>query len=295
MKDVLDAPAQRSRTGNPRAVSVRMEARSMSKAKGTRRHDFRIGKVPDYVNRERIHLNRTLLPMRPLYQIRDENAGLRREAGRQRAMKKNAAVITAGIVTFGHGAAQMFETLPPDRQDAAFRELAIAIAAELNTALESLVVHLDESTIHAHFTIRSYTNMGLAVSEASRRGTMARLQDLAAEIMQRYHPEIERGHRKRDRIEAGADYADTIHRSVRELHHDLPAELEALRQRRAEEQRALAETLSERAARQTEMGGILAERDGLDAELSFAREELQFRTAELARLKEDEKAHQAST
>ena len=265
----------------------------MSKAKGTYRHDFRCGKLPNYVDPERVGLNRVLMPMRPLFEIRNENAGLRKSAGRQRAMKSNAAVISAGIITFGHEAAQMFEPLSPDQQDAAFLDLALAVAAELDTVLESLVIHLDESTIHAHFTIRSYTDAGLAVSDASKLGTMARLQDLAAEVMQRYHPGIERGYRKRDRIAAGADYADTIHRSVRELHHDLPVELEVLRQRRVDEQIALAEISGERAAQQVALDASLAERDEIEVDLDVAWEELQFRTAELARLKEDEKAHQS--
>ncbi|NDK36789.1 plasmid recombination protein [Rhodovulum sulfidophilum] len=293
MKDVLDVPAPKSKDGNPRAVSIRIEPRTMSKAKGTRRHDFRIGKIPNYVKQERMHLNRALMPMRPLGQVRNENARLREKAGRQRAMKQNAPVIMAGIITFGTVAAESFGSLPVEQQDAAFRELATAVASELDTSLESLVVHLDETTIHAHFTLRAYTNAGLSMSEAAKRGTLSRLQDLAAEIMRRYHPEIERGHRKWDRIAAGADYPDTLHRSVRELHYDLPGELESLRQRRAEEQKALVQATNERGGQQTKLDAILVEINELEAELDFAREELQSRQLELARLKTDEKAHQS--
>ena len=45
---------------NPNAVSVRIEPKTMSKAKFQRRHDFRIGSQPDYVNGDRTHLNRHL-------------------------------------------------------------------------------------------------------------------------------------------------------------------------------------------------------------------------------------------
>ncbi|WP_417808788.1 plasmid recombination protein [Thioclava sp.] len=212
---------------NPRAVSVRLEARSMSKAKGTRNHDYRLGKVPDYVNRDLSHLNRKLCELRPLFQIRNENAELRRRAGRQRAMKSNAAVVTAGIITFGTEAARMFEALEPQAQDAAFKELANTIAATLDTALESLIVHLDETTIHAHFTLRGYSEAGLALSDTMKAGTMSELQDIAADVMAQHCPGIERGHRKRDRLAAGARYADTLHRSVRQLHEDLPREIAA--------------------------------------------------------------------
>ncbi|MFW2587314.1 plasmid recombination protein [Sagittula sp. SSi028] len=238
MKDYVDISPERpakarhvntsARDANPRAVSVRIEARSMSQAKGTRRHDFRIGTPPAYVDASRIGLNRTLIPMRPLFEIRDENAELRKRAGRVRAMKANAAVITSGIITFGRDAAGMFESLDTHQQDAAFEALTGEIADRLNTQVESLVVHLDESTIHAHFALRAYTNTGEAVSAATQAGTTAHLQDIAAEVMQQFHPGIERGHRKRARLAAGASYAETLHRSVRELHQDLPDELDAL-------------------------------------------------------------------
>ncbi|WP_255415148.1 plasmid recombination protein [Tropicimonas sp. IMCC34011] len=293
MKDLPDTQTQLSPDANPRAVSVRLESRTMSKAKGTRRHDFRIGKLPSYVKKERVHLNRILMPMRPLPQIKRENAELRKKAGRQRAMKSNAAVITSGIITFGRKAAEMFESLSSSKQDDAFRDLAKAIAAQLDTSLESLVIHLDETAVHAHFTLRSYTTAGLALSEAAKRGTMSGLQDLAAEIMQQYEPGIERGHRKWDRIEAGADHPDTLHRSVRQLHQDLPRELEVLRRQRDEEQRALAELSSQREAERLALDTLLAESGDAEADLNLMWGEQQTRIAELAWMKADQKAQQS--
>jgi len=293
MKDVLDTPALNSKDGNPRAVSIRIEPRTMSKAKGTRRHDFRIGKLPKYVKADRVKLNRVLMTLRPLGQIRNENAQLRVKASRQRAMKQNAPVIMAGIITFGTVAAELFGSLTVDQQDRAFRELANAVASELETSLESLVVHLDETTIHAHFTLRAYTDAGLSMSEAAKRGTLSRLQDLAAEVMQSYHGEIERGHRKWDRIAAGAEYPETLHRSVRELHYDLPLEIEALRQQSSEVKQELETLVEDRAMQQIELDTQIAEREDIDTDLDVAWEELQSRKLELVRIKEDEKAHRA--
>jgi hypothetical protein len=54
---------------------------------------------------------------------------------------------------------------------------------------------------------------------------MSELQDLTAEILQRYCPDIQRGNRKKDRLDAGANYTDTLNRSVRQLHKDLPEEI----------------------------------------------------------------------
>ncbi|NIY99610.1 hypothetical protein HC022_26385 [Salipiger sp. HF18] len=199
----------------------------------------------------------------------------------------------AGIITFGTVAAELFGSLTVDQQDAAFRELAKAVASELDTSLESLVVHLDETTIHAHFTVRAYTDAGLSMSEAAKRGTLSRLQDLAAEVMQGYHSGIERGHRKWDRIAAGAEYPDTLHRSVRELHYDLPLEIDALRQQSAQANRELETLLDDRDMQRRELDTLIADRDEVDAGLDVAGEELQSRQLELVRIREDEKAHRA--
>ena len=216
------------RASNPNAVSVRIEPKPMSKAKFQRRHDFRIGAQPAYVDSDRTALNRHLMDLRPLPQIQRENEALRRRAGRTRKMKSNAAVVTAGIITFGCAAQNVFNRLPVEMQDRAFIDLAQEIAARLNTQLEALVVHLDETAIHAHLTMRAYTDSGEPISNATRLGDMAALQDLAAEVMQRYAPEIERGRRRKERLQAGADYADTLHLTVKQLHEDLPLERAAL-------------------------------------------------------------------
>lgn len=234
---------------NPNAVSVRIEPKAMSKAKFQRRHDFRIGKQPAYVDGDRTELNRHLMELRPLPDIQRENEALRKRAGRTRKMKSNAAVVTVGIVTFGHRAQDVFNRLPEEMQDRAFRELAQEIAALLKTSLEALVVHLDETATHAHFTMRAYNDHGEPISNATRLGDMSTLQDLAAEVMQRYAPEIERGNKKKARLKAGAKYSDTLHRTVKQLHEDLPrekaaleAEIEAMSQEINEQKASVAKT-----------------------------------------------------
>ncbi len=221
----------------------------MAKAKFQRRHEFRIGVQPAYVDGNRTELNRHLMSLRPLPDIQRENEALRKRAGRTRKMKSNAAVVTAGIITFGHIAQEVFNRLPEDMQDRAFRELAEEIAVLLKTSLEALVVHLDETAIHAHFTMRAYNDDGEPISNATRLGDLAALQDLAATVMQRFAPEIERGNKKKARLEAGADYRDTLHRTVKQLHEDLPqekamleAEIEAMSQEINEQQASVAKT-----------------------------------------------------
>ena len=241
MTDTIPQTAPDASASNPNAVSVRIEPKTMGKAKFQRRHDFRIGVQPAYVDTARSPLNRNLMPLRPLPDIQRENEALRIKAGRTRKMKSNAAVVTAGIITFGHQAQKVFNGLGLEAQDRAFTELAHEIAAQLNTRLEALVVHLDESAIHAHFTLRAYTDDGEPISNATRRGDMVALQDLAAEVMQRYAPRIERGRKKKDRLEAGADYPDTLHRAVKQLHEDLPKEKAALQAEIAGKEAEIAE------------------------------------------------------
>lgn len=255
--------------GNPRAASVRLEGKSLSKAYGQRRHDFRIGPQPKYVDPARKSLNRPLMEPRSVSQIRGEVLALRTARGAKRAMKSNAAVVTAGIVTFGTEAQEMFLALTIEQQDAAFRELAQAVADRLDTSLEALMVHCDESAIHAHFELRACNRAGIPLAKATRPVLMIELQDLVFEVMSRHCEGIERGNRKYDRLAAGEDYAATVHKSVRQLHHDLPLEIEALEQKRE----ALQADLPELEARVEEMQGRVAklEAEAVDRELTAAK------------------------
>lgn len=233
-----DKQAQKS---NSRAASIRIEARTAQRLGGQRKHDLRIGRKPDYVDVSRSHLNRVIIePAKPA-DMRFICSERRRLGGQHtRAMKSNAAVATCGIITFGVEAARMFDALPPDQQDEAFLELAQAAARRLETSVHGLVVHCDESTIHAHFQLAAYDWAGQPLSKTTRPAVLSELQDIAAEIMSSYCPAIERGRRYGDRIEAGATRAETLHKSVRELHQTLPSDLEAAQARVAEMQTRVA-------------------------------------------------------
>lgn len=214
---------------NPRAASVRIAADTMYGYSGQRRHDLRVGTLPKYVDEKRVHLNRVLITPPTPAEMREIAKARRDQRDTQRAMKSNAAVATAGIITFGSEAAQMFEALSQEDQDRAFRDLAEAVAAHLNTSLHALVVHLDEATIHAHVVYCAYDHDGVPLSRTTRPAILSELQDLTAEVLQRYCPEIERGTRYGDRLAAGADWPDVIHKSTRQLHRELPADLAAKR------------------------------------------------------------------
>lgn len=274
-------PHPDARKSNPSAVSVRIEPKRMGKAKFQRRHDFRIGGQPDYVDGDRSHLNRSILELRPLPVIQRENAELRKRAGRIRKMKSDAAVVTAGIITFGHNAQNVFNRLTPEVQDEAFTTLAQAIADCLETRLEALVVHLDETAIHAHFMLQAYNRHGEPLSNATKLGDLSALQDMAAEVMQRYAPEIERGQKKKVRLDAGADYPDVLHRSVEELHRDLPREIAA---RDAE----VDKLESEREALESSIAKSLGYLEKLELKQELKTNEIKRRETYLARVKKKE-------
>lgn len=240
-----------SKDGNPKAASTRIGSCTAKKLAGQIRHDLRRGPQPEYVDADRAHLNRILIEPLPPGQMRSICEDRRALRDTQRAMKSNSAVGTRGVITFGAEAAQLFEQLSPDQQDAAFQEVAQAVADRLATSVHGLVVHLDEATIHAHYQLAAYNVHGEPISKTTRPKVLSELQDITAEIMARHCPGIERGTRYGDRIAAGADFADTLHKSVRELHRTLPADLDAKRAKLAD----LAQAETEAAARVDEMRG----------------------------------------
>jgi hypothetical protein len=214
---------------NPRAASVRISSATSKTLAGQLRHDLRRGPQPSYVDMSRAHLNRVLVDPATPTQMRKICEDRRSARATMRAMKSNAAVGTRGIITFGSDAAQLFEVLTPDAQDRALLDLTDAIAARLATSVHGLVLHLDEATPHAHFILAAYNVHGEPLAKTTSPRVLSQLQDLAAEILGRHCPGIERGRSYGERLAAGAGFADTVHRSVKELHRTLPADLEAKR------------------------------------------------------------------
>lgn len=102
------------------------------------------------------------------------------------------------------------------------RKLAQAIATRLQTSLHGLSLHGDEATIHAHFVLGAYDLTGRPLSTVTRPVLLAELQDLAAEVIAKHCPDIERSYRYGDRVAAGAALSDVLHKSVRQLHRELP-------------------------------------------------------------------------
>ncbi len=210
---------------NSKAACLRIKTCSPAQARYQRRHDTRVGKLPGYVDANSSHLNRCLVSPRPFTEITQEIDDLRVKAGCKRKRKTNAAIVMAGIIGFGRDAHADFCALSEKKQDAAIITLVKTLAQKLETLVESIDIHLDESAFHAHFSLRAYNHNGRPLTSTLNPSLLSDLQTLTCDILSGFCPTIRRGHRKADRLMSGATTADVIHRSVRRLHSELPLEI----------------------------------------------------------------------
>jgi len=222
----------KSGLGNSNAVSVRVESCKASKAGGQRNHDLRKQPIPQYVDQSLMHLNSTIIePLSPT-KLRTECETRRSQRETKRTMKANAGICFSGIITFGSKAQTDFEELDTDAQNAAYRDVAQAIADRLNTTLTGLVAHRDETSPHAHFQMPGFDRDGQPLSMSVKRNVTSELQTIAAKVIQRHVKTIGRGKDKYDRIRDGAEISETVNKSVRQLHEDLPTEIAAAEKQR---------------------------------------------------------------
>jgi len=229
------------------AISVRVKTRSISATGGDRRHNQRIGKQPDYVDASRTPENSVLLEAPTPAKMSAECLRRRQAAfvpgpGKRqpRSMAKDAAVSISGIVTFSTDAQPAIDALPKAEQDRRFLLAAEAVADHLGTGVAGVAVHRDESAIHCHFTLYGYGQDGQPISRKLKKKVLSQLQDVAATAFSDLG--ITRGKKIGERIKNGEPYSKTVNRSVRELHRDLPIELQAAREKVAEMQQRVATT-----------------------------------------------------
>lgn len=209
-------------------VSSRITPVSGRKAAGQRQHDLRDNRhIPDYVDRDRIRQNSVLIPTPEPASIRKEIAANRKAAGQQK-LRADATTVASGILTFGTKAQGIIEALPKDEQDQLFMDMAQAVADKTGHNLIGLVVHRDESAIHAHYALRGYrlTADGKEMPLRLKKTDLSAIQDTIGAVCGKYG--INRGTPKEVRVARGEDRSKTDHRSVKQLHDDLPKELEEL-------------------------------------------------------------------
>ena len=96
----------------------------------------------------------------------------------------------------------------------------------------SLVIHRDESAIHAHFLLRAH-KLENGKEQSLRRITpqmLKKMQDIAGREVSELG--IKRGKSKEARIADKEPASNYIHKTVRELHNSLPLEIEESRRKR---------------------------------------------------------------
>lgn len=238
------------------AVSIRIATLSAAAVPGQLRHDLRTGVLPDYVDRDRVADNRVLVEPPSPARMRERTVERRARASPRRALRRDAAIAVAGIVTWSREAQELIRAAPPDRQDAAYRAIAEAVGRHYGIGVLGLTVHVDESAPHAHVWWDARCEDGSALSASLNT---AHLQDLAAGALAPLFPQIGRGRAKRERRAAGEPRAAWVHRSVRELHQDLPAEIEALereRDRARDRAAEMAARVSALETREAELGAL---------------------------------------
>lgn len=217
-----------------KTVSVRVAHLSAGKTKGQRYHDTRHGHVPGYVDRTRTADNSALIEPPSEAALRAMCEERRAQRPIKRRMRSDAAIMTSGIITFGKDAKPIIEAMSREQQDALYRETAEAFAKEWLTDVVSLTVHRDESAPHAHFGLLAVDRDGKPLAKTL---DTRRMQDMAGQVFERHG--ITRGTPKAERIARGDDIAQVVHRSVRELHRDLPKELDETRRRIERERQEL--------------------------------------------------------
>lgn len=222
------------RKANPRAAMVRVEIRDAQGYANQRRHDLRIGAQPGYVNPDPPEPNRILIQPMTTAELKKLAKERRDQRDMTRAMKSNAGVAVVGIIGFGIEAQKMFQALDAATQEKALRAAVARVAADLRTSETGLVLHLDESAGHAHFSLCGYDVDGQPLSTWMGRGVLRDLQTALHEELRAFMPDLERGRSRRARAEAGAAPHELVNRSVEELHIDLPFEIGAKRKELAD-------------------------------------------------------------
>ena len=212
-------------------VSFRVKNLKGGEASGAMAHDFR-RKIPNYVDLTRTSKNAILVggPPDVSASIRDQGERVRSRTGKK--IRKDANLFLSGILTFSKDARSQVNESPPDQQAQEFSE---KFASENRIKLIYLVRHVDESTTHYHCLWENITRDGESAKNKLSPPILSKWQDVAGQVFSPVG--IGRGIPKSVRLAAGEPMSAVVHRSVKQLHEDLPREIS----REEERLRAVAE------------------------------------------------------
>jgi len=267
------------------SISFRIQAVDARALGGQFRHDQRIGPQPSYVDATQAHRNVALYRAQDFDDI---------AASHQQILERTKRRTTAArywrtaILTFSHDAQDhLGDALPHEEARAAFEDFA----QRHGVKLLSVDFHGDESAPHYHASFEGVTEAGYALR--LNKSQLSREQDHAAAKFAELG--LVRGKRKVDRMADGEDPAKWVNRSVRELHEQLPGELDALRAKIAKNER-LAEKAHAKADEATERGRKAARNaERYEQRAAKAREALERLEASVAARQGELQAVEART
>jgi hypothetical protein len=251
-----------------KAGSARGQGRTAAQVGGDNDHELRDGRVPDYVDDARSHLNSTIVQPKTGAELKAICEERRSQRDTKRKMKSNACVAQSILISFGREIQPAFDALPRKVQDDLYRKLMQKIADEAKTDVSGLVAHRDETAPHAHGQLIGYSRDGTPLTKIMDRAFRRNMQDWMVEIFKPHLPEIERGVRKSVRLAQGDDASKTIHKTVAELHGSLLPEIEEAKVALADLQAKIAknEKLAENARTKAEADEAKAEKYRKNAE-----------------------------
>lgn len=219
-------------------VNVHLIPRKATQGLGQHAHDFRT-QVPGYVDSEKVKDNRVLFGKDVTPQtIKDSifEQSLRIRKATKKAPRKDANFFLSAVISFSKEARQMVNENPPESLDTLAVKYAEDFSSKFDVKLLYCGVHVDESTRHYQFFTENINGKGNSLKNQLTKKDLSALQDRAGEIFAEVG--LSRGIKKIERIANGEDYSKTVHRSVKQLHEDLPKEIsvmETLRDRVREE------------------------------------------------------------
>lgn len=249
-------------------VSVRLEGVPQSRLAFVAKHNLRQGRLPAYVDSTRTHLNVVLAgPGEGNFNAAARASVERyRQRVRQRMQPRQARLVE-GIITFSR-AAQPIIAEALDQAHRCARRLVDDIVRDHGHGAQmvSLVYHADESAPHYHFVLEGVGADGLAILKRVHKREGVHIQDLGGIAFAPMG--IQRGIPVVERIRRGDNPSKIIHRSVRQLHDDLPREIERTQLRLAEQSVSLADLQAKASTTQARLDKARADLVQLQAQSS---------------------------
>jgi hypothetical protein len=210
------------------SVSVHIYGLNALEAEGQRAHDARaVGHVPDYVDHQKSDQNKVVLGDVSPEALKNSifEQSLRIRTANRKAPRKDANFFICGVIGFSKEARNFVLENPPHVLSARFVE---EISVQFGVKPLYCVYHGDESSGHFQFLIENIDKEGKAATNRLKKKTLVDLQNRAGEIFAEIG--LSRGTPKAVRVARGEDYSKIIHRSVKELHEDLPLEIQGLKE-----------------------------------------------------------------